>query len=71
MYRHHDEPRVQLHVPKEETFRTPLKHIDVTRSTHSKLDVLQEGRVDDCWNIDVDRTFIGLMDRIHEVHKIQ
>ena len=24
-YRHHNEPRVQLHVPKEETFPIPLK----------------------------------------------
>ena len=29
-YRHHTEPRVQLHVPKEETFLVPLKYIDVT-----------------------------------------
>ena len=56
MYRHYVEPRVQLHVLKEETFPAPLKHIDVTRTTHTKLDVLQEGRIDDCWNIDVDRT---------------
>ena len=47
LYRHHDEPRVQLFVPKEETFSTPLKYIDVTRSTHTDLDVMQEKRVDD------------------------
>ena len=29
--RHHNEPRVQLYVPKEETFPIPLKCIDVTR----------------------------------------
>ena len=29
---HHNEPRVQLHVPKEETFPVPLKYIDVTRA---------------------------------------
>ena len=45
--RHHNEPRVQLHVPKEETSFIPLKHIDVTRSTHTDLDVLQEKRIDD------------------------
>ena len=52
IYRHHVEPRVQLYVPKEETFPIPLKYIDVTRSTHTDLDVLQEKRIDDYWNVD-------------------
>ena len=43
-------------VPKEETFPTPLKYIDVTRSTHTDLDVMQEKRVDDCWNVDSNRS---------------
>ena len=34
IYRHHVEPRVQLHVPKEETFPIPLKYMDVARTTH-------------------------------------
>ena len=51
------EPRVQLYVPKEETFPIPLKHIDVTRATYTNLDVLQESRIDDDWNVDVDRSF--------------
>ena len=38
--RHHNEPRVQLYVPKEETFPMPLKYMDVTRSTHTDLDTL-------------------------------
>ena len=33
--RHHVEPRVQVHVPKEETFPIPLRHIDVVRTTHT------------------------------------
>ena len=41
-YRHHNEPRVQLYVPEEETFPIPLKYIDVARSTHTGLDVMQE-----------------------------
>ena len=41
-YRHHNEPRVQLYVPKEETFPVPLKYIDVTRSTHTNLHVMHE-----------------------------
>ena len=46
------EPQVQLFVPKEETFRIPLKYIDVTRSTHTDLDVMQEKKNDDYWNVD-------------------
>ena len=45
-YRHHNEPRVQLYVPKEETFACSTKYIDVTGSTHTDLDVLQEKRID-------------------------
>ena len=40
IYRHHVEPRVKLYVPKEESFPVPLKYIDVTRTTHTSLDVL-------------------------------
>ena len=52
IHRHHVEPRVQLHVPKEETFPIPLKYTDVTKTTHTNLDVKQERRIDDYWNID-------------------
>ena len=47
IYRCHVEPRVQLGAPKEETFPKPLKYIDVTRTTHTNLDALQECRIDD------------------------
>ena len=43
-------------MPKDETFRNPLKYIDVTRATYTNLDVLQEKRIDDTGNADVDRT---------------
>ena len=36
------EPRVKLHMPKEESFPFPLKCIDVTKNTHTSLDVMQE-----------------------------
>ena len=52
IYRHHNEPQVQLCVPKEETFPVPLKYIDVARSTHTDLDVMQEERIDDYWNVE-------------------
>ena len=39
IYRHHVEPRVKLYSPREESFLIPLKYIDVTRTTHTNLDV--------------------------------
>ena len=56
IYRHHNKPRVQLYVPKKETFPIPLEHIDLTRSTHTDLYVMQEKRVDDCWDVDSNRS---------------
>ena len=53
--RHHVEPRVKLYSPREESFPIPLKYIDVSRTTHTNLDVLQEKRIDNCWNIDGSR----------------
>ena len=55
MYRHHVEPRVKLYSPREESFLIPLKYIDITRTIHTNLDVLQERRIDDSWNIDGSR----------------
>ena len=55
IYRHHVEPRVKLYSPREESFPIPLKYIDVTRTTHTNLDVKQEKRIDDSWNIDGSR----------------
>ena len=55
IYRHHVERRVKLYSPREESFPIPLKYIDVTRTTHTNLDVKQEKRIDDYWNIDGSR----------------
>ena len=46
--RHPDEHQVQLSVPKEETFPIPLHP-----------DVLRQSRIDDFWNVDVDRNLSG------------
>ena len=54
-YRHHVEPRVKLYSPREESFPIPLKYIDVSRTTHTNLDIKQENRIDDYWNIDGSR----------------
>ena len=55
MCRHHVEPRVKLYSPREEPFPVPLKYIDVSRTTHTNLDVKQQRRIDDYWNVDGSR----------------
>ena len=57
IYRHHVEPRVKLHSPREESFPITLKYIDVSRTTHTNLDVKQERLIDHYWNIDGSRDF--------------
>ena len=44
-----------LYVPREETFPTPLKYMDLTRETSTTLGVLLERRIDDYWNVNGDR----------------
>ena len=48
--------RVKLYSPREESFPIPLKYIDVSRTTLTNLDVKQEKRIDDYWNIDGQET---------------
>ena len=55
IYRHHVEPRVKLYSPRDESFPVPLKYIDFSRTTHTNLDVKQEKRIDNYWNIDGSR----------------
>ena len=55
IYRHHVEPRVKLYSPREDSCLIPLKYIDACRTTHTNLDVMQERRIDDYWNIDGSR----------------
>ena len=70
IYRHHVEPRVKLYSPREESFPIPLKYIDVSRTTHTNLDVMQERRIDDCWNIDGIKRFVWFLDRFHSIYFI-
>ena len=58
--RHHVEPRVKLYSLREESFPIHLKYIDVTRTTHTNLDVKQEKRIDDYWNVDGSRDLSDL-----------
>ena len=46
---------VKLYVPSEESFPIPLKHIDVTRTTDTTLDVMSEKHIDDYGNVDGNR----------------
>ena len=55
IFHHLVEPRVKRYSPREESFPIPLKYIDVSRTTSTNLDVKQERRIDDCWNIDGSR----------------
>ena len=55
IYHHHVESRVKLYSPREESFPIPLKYIDVSRTTRTNLDVMQERRIDDYWNVDGSR----------------
>ena len=41
----YSEPRVKLYSPREESFPIPLKYIDVSRTTRTNLDVMQERRI--------------------------
>ena len=64
MYRHYVEPRVKLHSPREESFPIPLKYIDVSRTTQTNLDVMQESRIDDYWNIDGSKNFCLILGQV-------
>ena len=55
IYRHHVEPRVKLYSPREESLPIPLKYIDVSRTSQTNLDVMQESRIDDYWYVDGSR----------------
>ena len=59
IYRHHVELRVKLYSPREESFPIPVTYIDVSRTTRTNLDVKQERRIDDYWNIDGSRDLSG------------
>ena len=48
-----------------------LKYIDVSRTTHANLDVKQEKRIDDYWDVDGSRDLSDFLDRFHSVHCIR
>ena len=48
-------PESKLYSPRDESFPVPLQYIDVSRTIHTNLDVKQEKRIDENWNIDGSR----------------
>ena len=71
IYRHHMEPRVKLYMPKEESFPIPLKYIEVTRTTHTSLDIFV-GRT--CWWLQQRgwrKRIMRCMDWIHKIYFIE
>ena len=42
IYRHLIEPRVQLHVPRKESYPIPLSFFDVISATYADLEIAQE-----------------------------
>ena len=76
--RHHIEPRVELHVPKEETLPIPLTYFDATRTTNTTFDVMLEKITDNCWKVDGDHelsdtwtgftTFTVLSEKPPDIH---
>ena len=53
--RQHVVRRVELYMPKEESFLIPLKYIDVARTICTSLDVFLEKHFEDYWNVDGER----------------
>ena len=58
-------------MPKEETFPIVTKYIDVTRTTHTSLDVMMKKNIEDYWNVYGEKRIIGCMDRLHKIHLIE
>ena len=71
----------QLHIPpslwtesqtllaKRRIIPIALKYIDVSRTTRTNMDVMQERRIDDYWNIDGSR-FVWFSDWFHSVYSV-
>ena len=55
IYHHHVEPRVKTLLAERGIIPITLRYIDVPRTTHTNLDVKQEKRIDDYWNVDGSR----------------
>ena len=48
-YRHHEEPRLKINDPDDETFTIPLTCVDVMRQTQTSMNKVSEHIVNDSW----------------------
>ena len=64
-------PESKLYVLREESFPMPIKCIDVTRTTHTSLDVLLENNIDDYWNVDGERELSDARTFSHKIYFIE
>ena len=46
---------VQLHVPRKESYPIPLSNVDFIRSPYADLEIAQENRIYDCWDVEKNR----------------
>ena len=46
-YRHHEEVRLKLHDPENETFTIPLKHVDVMKQIQNSINSVSGNIVND------------------------
>ena len=65
-YRHDDKSESKF-IRREEACLIPLKHSDVSRTTHTYLDVKQKNRIDDYWNIDLSGDLSDPWNRFHTI----
>ena len=70
-YRHHVEPRVKLYEKREESSLIPLKYIDVTRTTHTSLDVLLEKKSWRFFEREWRKRIIWCIDKPHKIRLIE
>ena len=57
-------------MPREESFRTPVKYIDATRATDTSLDVMLE-RISMTKERGWRSGIVGYVDRFHKIHCIE
>ena len=57
-----------MYVPKEESFPIPMKYIEVSRNTHTSLDVMMvKILIITGWR----KRIVRCMDRFHKIHFVE
>ena len=55
-----------MYMPREESFPTPFKYIDVTRTTYTPLDAILEKQIEHYWS-GWRKRIVRCVDRIHKI----